>query len=200
MFLFGVTGGIGSGKTTVSDFLKQKGVSIIGADPLAKELTNTLPEIRKALIEEFGNDVYTEAGELNKDKLSQLVFSDEKARHKVNSIIHPHVLDRIQTEAHRLKDEENQKRVGVEAALIYESKMHEMLAAVVVVTAPFEKRIEWIKKRNNLTREEILKRIDAQMPLAEKIRRADYVIENNENLDHLSNQVDIFFKWLSDRS
>jgi dephospho-CoA kinase len=198
MFLFGVTGGIGCGKSVVCRFLKKHAVAIIAADPLAKDLTNRLPEIRAALTAEFGEQVYTSAGGLNVRKLSQLVFSDAAARRRVNEIIHPHVLREIKTQVQRLAAEGNQL-VGVEAALIFESEMNRTLDAVVVVSAPLEKRIEWIRKRNNLSREEILKRIQSQMPLAEKIQLADYVIENDGSLHDLSAKVDELYLWLIEK-
>ncbi|NIR50101.1 dephospho-CoA kinase [candidate division KSB1 bacterium] len=199
MFLFGVTGGIGCGKTAVCNFLKQKGIPILEADPVAKELTNTLPEIREALTREFGEEVYSEAG-LNREKLSKLVFTDPGSRKRINRIIHPHVLHWIQNEARRLKKEEHQELVGVEAALIYESGMDKMLDAVVVVTAPLENRIRWIQQRNNLPTDEIIKRIDSQMLLAEKVKRAEYVIENNASLDELEAKVDDLVRWVKQRS
>ncbi len=199
MLLFGVTGGIGCGKTVVCNFLKQKGIPIIEADPLAKELTNRLPEIRQALIAEFGRKVYNPDGKLNKDVLSQIVFSDPKAREKINQIIHPHVLNWIKEEAQRLQKEEKQKLVGVEAALIYEAEMDKMLNAVIVVSAPLEKRIQWLQARNKVPREEILKRIHSQMLLDEKIGRADYVIENDGSLGELEKKVDLLHQWLKKR-
>jgi dephospho-CoA kinase len=127
-----------------------------------------------------------------------LVFSDAAARRRVNEIIHPHVLREIKTQVQRLAAEGNQL-VGVEAALIFESEMNRTLDAVVVVSAPLEKRIEWIRKRNNLSREEILKRIQSQMPLAEKIQLADYVIENDGSLHDLSAKVDELYLWLIEK-
>jgi dephospho-CoA kinase len=194
MILFGVTGGIGCGKSVVCDFLKKKGIAIIEADPLAKELTNRLPEIRRELTREFGEDVYSAAGSLNVEKLSQLVFSDSEARTRVNEIIHPQVLREIQNRAKELSA--HHKLVGVEAALIFESKMQEMLDAVVVVSAPLEKRIAWIQRRNNLPREEIIKRIQSQIPLTDKVKLADYVIENDGSLQDLSDKVDALYLWL----
>jgi len=197
MLLFGITGGIGCGKSSVCNFLREKSVSIIEADPLAKELTNRLPDIRKALKVEFGDDVYSKEGQLNKEKLTEIVFYDSVAREKVNQIIHPHVINWIKEETERLHREESQKFVGVEAALIFESKMDEMLDAIVVVSAPLEKRIQWIQERNNLSREEILKRINSQIPLEEKVKRADYVIENDGTLEDLDKKVNLFYQWLS---
>ncbi len=199
MFLFGVTGGIGCGKTTVCNFLREKGIPVIEADPLAKELTNHLPEICQALTNEFGKEVYTKEGELNTEKLSNLVFSNSNSRERVNQIIHPHVIHHIQKEAHRLHADENHKLVGVEAALIYESKMQKILNAVVVVTAPLEKRIQWLQKRNNFSRAEIQQRIESQMPLTEKAAQADYVIENDSNLAELKKRVIQFYLWLQSK-
>lgn len=196
MFLFGITGGIGSGKSTICEFLRKRDIPIIAADPLAKRLTNELSEIRKALTNKFGAEVYTETGELNRDKLSAIVFSDEAARQRVNEIIHPHVFNWIQGEVARLQNEEERTLVGVEAALIYESEMEKILDAVVVVTAPLERRIDWIAGRDQLSQSDIRKRIDAQMPISEKVRRADYVIENNGTLADLETQVDDLHKWL----
>jgi len=198
MILFGVTGGIGSGKTAVCNFLKEKKIPIIEADPLARDLTNHSPEIRQTLVAEFGKDVYLDSGNLNKDLLSQLVFSDAATRERVNQIIHPPVFKAIQDRVNQLK-QENQSLAGVEAALIFESKMERILNAVIVVTAPMKKRIEWIKSRDGFSQEEILKRINSQMPLEEKIKRADYVIDNDHALSDLAEKVDELYNWLSSK-
>jgi len=198
MLLFGVTGGIGSGKTAVCNFLKEKDVPIIEADLLAKDLTNHSPEIRQALVAEFGKDVYLDSGSINKDLLSQLVFSDAQARERINQIIHPRVFQAIQVQVDQFKKESHQL-VGVEAALIYESRMERILNAVVVVTAPMEKRIEWIKSRDGFSQEEILKRMNSQMSLEEKIKCADYVIENEGSLSDLAKKVDAFYDWLCEK-
>ena len=198
MLLFGVTGGIGSGKTVVCNFLKDKDIPIIEADPLAKDLTNHSPEIRQALVAEFGKDVYLDSGTLNKELLSQLVFSDAGTRERINQIIHPQVFKAIQDRVNQLK-QENENLVGVEAALIYESRMERILNVVIVVTAPIKKRIEWIKSRDGFSQEEIHKRINSQMPLEEKIKRADYVIENDSALSDLTEKVDVLYDWLSSK-
>ncbi|MFQ5605756.1 MAG: dephospho-CoA kinase [bacterium] len=197
MLLFGITGGIGCGKTLVTKLLIARGVPIIEADPLAQELTIRLPEIRQALTSEFGADVYTPEGRLNKEKLSQLIFSDSTTRERINQIIHPPVLRWIQNEANRLHTEESHRLIGVEAALIYEAGMDRMLNRIVVVNAPLEKRIQWLQKRNNLSREEVLKRIESQIPLDEKVEKADYVIENDGTLKDLSQKVEALSIWLN---
>ncbi|HEX9652637.1 MAG TPA: dephospho-CoA kinase [bacterium] len=195
--LFGVTGGIGCGKSAVCQFLHEQGVAIIAADPLAKDLTRRHPEIRQALSNEFGADVYFGDGVLNVEKLAQLVFTDAAARARVNQIVHPHVFREIQNQVQHLSAQA--KLIGVEAALIFESHMDKILNAVVVVSAPLEKRIAWIRKRNRLSREEILKRIQSQMPLSEQVQRAHYVIENDGSLRDLADKVDSLYRWLLER-
>ncbi len=197
MFLFGITGGIGSGKSTVGKLLKAKGVPIIEADPLAKDLTNQLPAIREALIREFGEDVYGGDGTLNRTRLSQLVFTDSGSRNRVNEIVHPHVLQAIKDEARRLEEEENQSLIGVEAALIFESRMEAMLKAVVVVNAAKEDRILRIAERDGLGRESIKQRMDSQMSVSEKVSRADYVVQNVGSPDDLESEVEALYEWLA---
>lgn len=197
--LFGITGGIGCGKSLVAQFLKEKGVPIIQADPLAKELAQKLPEIRQALIREFGKDVYTSVGTLNKSRLNELVFENPQTRIRVNQIIHPPVMRHIAKLAKKLFMEGN-LLVGVEAALIYEAQMDQRLDLVVVVAAPLEKRLQWLKQRDGLSEEEILKRINSQIPLEEKIRRSDYAIENNGSIKELKQKVEKFYKWLQQQT
>jgi dephospho-CoA kinase len=196
MFLFGVTGGIGSGKSTVCDLLRSKGIPIIEADPLAKELTNRLPEIHQALKAEFGADVYLPDGRLNKERLSQLVFADSQSRKKVNAIIHPHVLKAIKAEASRLETQEGHRLAGVEAALVFEARMETYLDAVVVVDAPVEVRVSRIGTRDNIEPNEIRQRMDSQMPVSEKQRKADYLIKNAGSPEKLSDEVEKLREWL----
>lgn len=198
MFLFGVTGGIGSGKTVVCEYLREKNLPILNSDSIAKDLINNHPQIQKRLIASFGQDVYSKPNQINTKKMSGLVFEKEGARENINRIVHPFVFEHIKNEASKMQNEA--ALLGVEAALIYESQMEKILNAVVVVDAPFEKRIEWIQKRNNFARDEIVKRIESQMPVEDKIQSADYVIYNNSDLDALKNKVETLVDWLLEKS
>ncbi|MCG8605252.1 dephospho-CoA kinase [bacterium] len=200
MFLFGVTGGIGSGKSTVCDLLRAKGIPIIEADPLAKELTNRLPEIQEALKAEFGADIYFPNGLLNKAKLTQLVFTDSITRRRINGIIHPHVLKAIKAEAARLETQDGHHLIGVEAALIFEAKMENELDAVIVVDAPEEIRMHRIGGRDHLKPNDIRQRMDSQMRVSEKRRKADYLIDNIGSLVELSLEVDKLYDWLASKA
>ncbi len=199
MFLFGVTGGIGSGKSAVCTYLKEKGVDVLEADPLAKQLTVSNSEIRQELIKCFGKDVYTRDGEINKERMRELVFSKPQSREQINQIIHPHVLQWIDKEAKRLNRDMGRSLIGVEAALIFESKMEKILDAVVVVHAPLKQRIHWVQTRNGLSREEVENRMNAQMSVDEQIRRADYVLNNSGSLEELRHLTNELFDWLRER-
>lgn len=198
MFLFGVTGGIGSGKTVVCDYLRKRNLPVLNSDSIARDLINNHPQIQKKLIESFGQDIYSESNKINTEKMSRLVFGDKNARENIDRIVHPFVFEYIKNESSKLQG--GTPFLGVEAALIYESKMEEILNAVIVVDAPFEKRIEWLQKRNDFSREEIVKRIESQMPVEDKVQLADYVIYNDSDLDALKNKVEILSNWLFEKS
>ena len=199
MLLFGITGGIGSGKSAVCSYLKKKNIPIIAADPLAKQLMTTDLSIKKQLIAAFGEDVYADEGQLNTNRLSQLVFENPAARQQINQIVHPVVLAWIKQESTRLFQQEGHQLIGVEAALIYESQMDEMLDFVVVVDAPVAKRTKWLQLRNKLSDAEVQNRMQSQMPVEQKRERADYIIENDGNLEKLAQKVDKFYNWLQSR-
>ncbi len=199
MLCFGITGGIGCGKTMVSEGLRRRGVLVIDADSLAKELTNTLPEIREKLVAAFGPDVYLSDGSLNRERLSSLVFRDPEARERINAIIHPAVQHEVERRFQEAADR-GARIAGVEAALIYESGMDRTLDVVVVVTAPLERRIKWLRKRDGLSRQKVLQRMNAQMPLEEKEARADYVVRNDGSLQDLEVRIAELHQWLLQRA
>lgn len=198
MFLFGVTGGIGSGKTVVCDYLRKRNLPVLNSDSIARDLINNHPQIQKKLIESFGLDIYSELNKINTEKMSRLVFGDKNARENIDRIVHPFVFEYIKNESSKLQG--GTPLLGVEAALIYESKMEKILNAVIVVDAPFEKRIEWLQKRNDFSREEIVKRIESQMPVEDKVQLADYVVYNDSDLNALKNKVEILSNWLFEKS
>jgi len=197
--IFGITGGIGSGKSTVCSFLKEKGVVILEADPLAKRLTESSPQVRQALVSNFGAEVYLPDGSVNKQRMRELVFGEPGARQKINNIIHPPVLEWIQNEAARLRSEENRNLVGVEAALIFESGMEAILDAVVLVAAPDARRVEWVRQRDALSVGQVNARMGAQIDVDEAVGRADYVVDNTGSLSELRTATDALYDWLLQR-
>jgi len=176
MKVIGLTGGIGSGKSTVSRLLNIMGIPVYIADTESKRLTESSPLIRKKLIDRWGRDLYAE-GKLNKALLASLIFENEDNRNFVNSVIHPVVrLDFSQWKVQQAPS----AMVVIESAIIFETGFAETVDVRVTVAAPEELRIRRVERREGWSRSSILARIQNQLPEEEKIRRSDYVIYNDD--------------------
>ena len=195
----GITGGIGCGKSEVSKMLRTAGIPIIPADLLARNLMNADESIRARLKLEFGEDIYAGDGLLNRAKVAEIIFNDKFAKEKIEQIVHPKVIEY----EHRLLDKIQQsgkfKIAAVEAALIFEAGSEKYLDYVIVVAASKETIIQRLKTRDGFNTEQIEKRLQSQMPLAEKINRADYVIQNNGSQKELENEVVKLIEWLKNK-
>ena len=181
-----ITGSIACGKSTVLQLLKARGFPVVDADEISRSLTapegEALPDIRDA----FGDGIF-DGETLNRQALASLVFSDPSAKHTLESILHPAIRKKIIA---FLDQQPDSVPAFAEVPLLYESGMECDYDAVWVVSAPEEVRIERLLKRDGLSREEALKRIHAQMPLAEKERRADAVIHTDGPLYEIEQQLD----------
>lgn len=177
MLKIGITGGIGSGKTTVCHLFETLHIPVYYADDAAKWLMNNNADLIIAIKNAFGNDVYNDQNQLQRTKLASIVFSNANARKLLESFVHPAVEQHNQQ---WIEQHKNAPYVLKEAALIFESGSYKHLDKVITVTAPLELRISRVTKRDNATREQVEARIAAQMPDEEKIRLSDFVIYNNE--------------------
>jgi dephospho-CoA kinase len=174
----GVTGGIGSGKSTVCKLFAQMGRVVISADEIARELTATSDDIKAAIRETFGDEVFHPSGALNRKALAEVVFNNQEAKEKLNAIIHPLVFETIEARINALKPSQRSPYVIIEAALIYESRMDDDMHYVIVVDAKEELRIERVMERDEVDRAAVLARIRSQMNVQEKVELADFVIVN----------------------
>ncbi|MEE4311803.1 MAG: dephospho-CoA kinase [candidate division KSB1 bacterium] len=199
MLKIGLTGGIGSGKSTVAELLETSGIPMIRADRLARELINENKEIREELIAAFGPEIYDENGLLRRKVVADLVFKDPSHRRKINEIVHPYVLKSQQQEMNRILSKCDVTMVGVEAALIFEAGAESQFDVIVVVSAPLADVLQRLGKRDQLTRDEILNRIESQMPIEEKEKRADYVIRNDGPIEELREAVARLMIWLKEK-
>lgn len=172
----GLTGGIGSGKTTVSKFFATLGVPIYYADDAAKWLMQNDKALVNAIRSAFGNDIYTDEQQLDRQKLADIVFNDIKALRRLESLVHPAVFRHSQewSEKHDTAD-----YLIREAALTFESGSYKLLDKVITVFAPREVRIQRVLQRDNSTKEAIEARMDKQWSDERKIELADFVIYNN---------------------
>lgn len=174
MIKIGITGGIGSGKSVVASLLALYGVPVYIADEESKWLTNTSPVIREGLIALLGREIYTDQG-LDKKSLASRIFSDPELLKRVNSIIHPEVDRHFSAWVER----QTTPLCAIESAILYESGFYKVVDASLMVYAPKELRIERALSRDTVSRKEIERRINNQMPDEEKKERSDYVIYND---------------------
>lgn len=175
MLKVGLTGGIGSGKTYVSKLFHQLGVPIYYADDRAKYLMNHDAQLIAELKTAFGDNIYID-GQLDRPQLAAKVFNNPEQLAILNSLVHPAVFRDTQQWLAEHADKPYTLR---EAALVFETGMNHLLDKVITVTAPIELRIERAMKRDHITREDVLARINNQMDEQEKVRLADFVIHND---------------------
>ncbi|HTJ85181.1 MAG TPA: dephospho-CoA kinase [Polyangiaceae bacterium] len=187
--VFGLTGGIASGKTTVARRIEELGIPVVYADELAREAVAKGSPGLEAIVATFGEGVLDATGELDRKKLGAVVFADEAARKKLNAIVHPRVaalgferFSKLFGQGHAL--------VCYEVPLLVENGLADMFRPVVVVAAPEEVQIERTMKRDGLDREAARQRVHSQLPLADKVAVADYVIENTGDEADLVQRVD----------
>ena len=174
MKIVGLTGGIGSGKTTVTRMFEELGVPVYISDDRAKQLMNGSPVIKSALIEAFGTGSYDVMGNLDRKYLAQIVFEDKEALQKINAIVHPEV----GRDFTRWAKEQHAAYVIKETAILFENGLHHDCDLVVTVTAPLKERIERVMKRDNVSEEQVLARSQHQWSDEQKAERSDFVILN----------------------
>jgi len=196
--LFGLTGGIASGKSAVAARLRERGVPVIDADKLARDAVAPGTETLAAIVKRFGADMLFPDGSLDRKKLGAIVFKDEEKRNALNAIVHPQVT-LLTFNASRLYRDEGEALVAYEAALIRENGMADAFRPLVVVAAPEEVQLARIMSRDQLAEDEARARIAAQMPVGEKIAAADYVIENTGSLAELERRTDDVLAALCER-
>lgn len=176
MIKLGITGGIGSGKSIVAKLFEQNGVPVYNADNEARALNDNSPIIREKLINQFGPDIYID-NVLDRNKFADIIFNDAEKLKIANSIIHPEVLKHFNEWCEAQQSEHS--IVAMEAAILFESGYHKYLDVTVTVYAPLRSRISRVKSRDNVTEEDVRRRMQHQMPDKEKISLSDYVIMND---------------------
>lgn len=197
MLLVGLTGGIGSGKSTVARLLEKRGAVVFDADLLAREAVEPGTPGHAAVIERFGADVLAPGGELDREALASIVFADPSARRDLEQIVHPEVrrLFAEGSEAYRDTD----RVVVFSAPLLVETGMHTAFEILVVVSATVATQIERLMRQRGMSESSIRARIVAQAPLEDKAAVADFLVDNEGTLDELESQVDRLWNDLSAR-
>jgi len=198
VLLVGLTGGIGSGKSTVARMLEERGAVVFDADLLAREAVEPGTPGHTAVIDRFGADVLAPGGELDREALASIVFADPSARRDLEQIVHPEVrrLFAEGSEAYRDTD----RIVVFSAPLLVESGMHTAFEILVVVSATVATQIERLMRQRGMSEVAIRARIDAQAPLEDKAAVADLLVDNGGTLDELESQVERLWHDLSARA
>ena len=188
MRVIGLTAGIGCGASTVAKILKQKGFEVIEADKIARSIMKPNSLVWQKIVRVFGDGVLDNNFEIDRAKLGLIAFASKKSIERLNKITHPSIIKEI---GKRLKKLEEQKvgLVVLDAPLLVEAGLLDIVDFLVVVKADFETRVKRIVVRDFFSREEAVKRIDAQIPLEEKIGVADFVIDNSGGIEETEKQV-----------
>lgn len=189
MFKLGLTGGIATGKTTISNYLKSIDIPVLDADEYARKVVEPGTPGLAAITNTFGEQVLRADGSLNRKLLGQIVFNDSSARQTLNDITHPRIQQMMADELHRLAEQQI-PLVILDIPLLLENKNVAGADAVMVVTIPESLQLTRLMQRNNLTEKEAQSRISAQMPLVEKEKLADFVIDNSGTISSTQKQVE----------
>ena len=198
MLLVGLTGGIGSGKSTVARMLEERGAVVFDADLLAREAVEPGTPGHTAVIERFGADVLAPGGELDREALASIVFADPSARRDLEQIVHPEVRRLFAEGSEAYHDTD--RIVVFSAPLLVESGMHTAFEILVVVSATVATQIERLMRQRGMSEAAIRARIDAQAPLEDKAAVADFLVDNGGTLAELENQVERLWQDLSARA
>ncbi len=176
MLKIGLTGGIGSGKTTVAQIFEVLAIPVYYADQAAKDLMNQDPDLKKEIIAAFGNEVYKE-GKIDRSFLGAMVFANSEKLARLNSIVHPATLN----DASSWMQNQKSPYAIKEAALIFEAGLEKFFDFIIGVSAPQNMRLERVMIRDQISAENVLQRMAQQMDESEKIKRCDFIILNDNN-------------------
>ncbi|OPC02224.1 dephospho-CoA kinase [Elizabethkingia ursingii] len=179
--IIGLTGGIGSGKTTVARFIEEMGYPVYNSDTRAKDLVNESDDLKAAIIQLLGPEAYDANGLYDRKHVGSVVFSNDELLKQLNAIIHP----AVNKDFHDWVKRQSREVIFKETALLFELKLNLQCDKSLLVTADESIRIKRVMDRDSKTYREVEKVIDNQMPERKKIRLADYVIENNSDMQHL---------------
>jgi dephospho-CoA kinase len=192
MRLFGLTGGIGSGKSTVARRFRERGLPVIDADELAREAVAKGTDGLRRIVDRFGSTVVAADGELDRKRLAAVVFEDDQARRDLNAIVHPRVAE-LAAERTRNLEAEGEPLACYEVPLLYENRLESALSPVVVVFTSPEVQVARTVARDSSTEDDARARVRAQMPLSTKAEKADYVIDNSGTVEKTLEQADRTF-------
>lgn len=194
MKIVGITGLIASGKSTLSSYLKSQGYKIVDADAISRDITKKDRIGYTKVVEEFGRDILSSNGEIDRAKLSNIVFNDKNSLKKLNDTLHPLIFQEIDRQLDLYKDE---KILFLDAPLLFEAKLDKKCDEVILVFCDEEVQISRIQKRDNKDYDSAKKIIDSQIAKEFKIEKSDYIIDNNCEIERFYFKVDLIMRILT---
>ncbi len=196
MIILGLTGSIGCGKSSLSNILKENNIDIIDADIISRKIFED-KKLLNLVFEHFGNCIKNEDGSLNRKALGNIVFNDDNKLIELNALTHPRIKEKIIKEIEILKLN-NKEVIVIDAPLLIEGGYLEMVDKLLVITCNNEIQVNRIQKRDNCTREEALSRINSQMSQEEKVKYADYILDNSGSIEDLKENTREFLLYMKE--
>jgi dephospho-CoA kinase len=196
MLIVGLTGGVASGKTTVSQVLKEEGAYILDADQMAREMVRPHTPAWKELVRTFGKGILDKDGSVHRKKLADIVFADLRRRKLLNQILHPRIREEMDRRAKEIGRKDPEAIVVIDAPLLVELGEHRKMDKLIVVTSTQIQRIERLKKRDGISRAAALKIFSSQMPVRDKVKLADFVIRNEGSFQETRKKTKKVFRDL----
>jgi len=180
-----ITGGIGSGQSTVSSYFQKWHCKVINADLKAKEVIRKDKGLQIELKKAFGESIFFKGNKLNTAKLAEIAFSNELQTQKLNQLVHPRMVESLVEEMEKARFSGRFPLIIIDAALVFEISIEQMFDAIIVVDAPIMERIKRVKERDKMTQRQFKERADKQIPLTDKTKWADFVIQNAGTIEEL---------------
>lgn len=196
MLIIGLTGGIATGKSAVSKMLQKKGAHVIDFDVLSRIVVEPDTPAWKDIVDCFGDSVLKEDRTLDRLRLAEIVFDDEDKRNMLQGFIYPRLFDEYSRQLQEIGEKTPEAIVIADVPLLIEIRLQTMFEKIIVVYSPPEKQLERVIERDGFSREEAMKRLEAQMPIEEKLKHADFVVHNGGSLEETEAEVDTIYKEL----
>ena len=196
MIILGLTGSIGCGKSSISNILRDNNINIIDADIISRKIFED-EKLLASVFEHFGDSIKNEDGSLNRKALGNIVFNDDNKLIELNNLTHPKIKEKILSEIEKVKLF-NKNIIVIDAALLIEAGYLEIVDKVLVITCNEDIQIKRIQKRDNCSKEEALSRISSQISQEDKVKYADYVLDNSGDLEELKEKTKEFLLYMKE--
>lgn len=197
MILIGITGVMGSGKTTIASILRKYHIPIIDADEISRKVTKKNGPAYDEIIKNFGNEILTSHGEIDRKKLARIVFNDVNKRKLLENIIHPLVEQERNKIIEEIKQKDPDAIIALDIPLLFETGLEKTIDYVICAYADIDTIYERVKKRDNISKDDFLQRLKNQLPIDEKAKRSHFVIDTRKDLEEIELELKNIIKKIA---